>query len=94
MSEENGDKGKKVVREYDSSATFFPDSKKTVVRHTTEYDDHTIEYRDEEISSQPTKLQIGGVRSDSLYKYLDNLESKNKQDEKKDGTDSDKSDSI
>jgi pyrroloquinoline quinone (PQQ) biosynthesis protein C len=93
LSEENK-KERKVIRDYDSSATFFQDSKKTVVRHTREYDDHTVEYRDEEISSQPTKLQIGGVRSDSLYKYLDNLESKNKQDEKKDGTDSDKSDSI
>jgi hypothetical protein len=83
LSEEDKDKKEKKVVEESSSATYYPDSKKTVVTRKKIYDDGTIEKTNEEISSKEVRVHGGGIQSDAMADYLDNTESKNKNDRKK-----------
>jgi hypothetical protein len=65
--------------------TSIPTVKRPFLTSTKIYDDRTIEKTNEDILSEEFRVHGGGVQSDALADYLDNIESKNKNDRKKDG---------
>jgi hypothetical protein len=91
LSEDKDKKEKKVIEERPRFVTYYPDSKKTIITRTKIYDDGTIEKTNEDISSKEFRAHGGGVKSDALADYLDNTESKNKNDRKKDDKQDDNS---